>query len=99
MSISFRSQHKEEFLSFMSHSLSVIPVSGYESRFPLTSRSKKTHKGFIHLFLSIQADTDKQLEVFEQFIYSIIRFFHIADIIQSCRTVVQFYAHSMHVLH
>ena len=56
-------------MSWMSHSLSVIPVSGYESRFPLKSRSKRTHKGFITLFMSIQADSYKPLEVYISLVF------------------------------
>lgn len=48
----------------MFHPLHLVPIAGEESQFTLTSRSKKTHKGFIDLFMSIQADTNKQLEVF-----------------------------------
>ena len=58
-----RSHNREEFLSWTSHPVHHVPIAGGKSKFILTSRSKRTHKGFIYLFLSIQADTDKQLEV------------------------------------
>lgn len=58
-----RSHGKEEFMSWMSQQLCQIPISGEESSYTLTSRSKKTQKGTLTLFLRIQADTDKQLEV------------------------------------
>ena len=54
-------------MSWVSHPLCLIPLSGVESRLPLTSRSKRTHKGSLTVFLSIQADTNKQLEVFNVF--------------------------------
>ena len=47
----------------MSQQVCQVSVSGEESSYTLTSRSKRTHKGSLTLFLRIQADTDKQQEV------------------------------------